>query len=355
MRWVLLASGPVFWLLAVSLPAAWIEEVYARRLGLWIAQALGLVFGPLPFSACEWLIPASILGLGFYLLRALRRAPSRWKWLRDTIIPALAALSAFGAFSLLLWGFDYRRAPLATSLGWDTAGPGLDELRALMDEVVEEVNRRREAVAEDAEGVALPRRDRRAILAHAPEIYRRAAAALPFLAGEYSPPKPLLSSVPFSWAGVSGIYIPYTAEPNVNVDGPAFGLPFTACHELAHQRGFAREDEANFLAWYLSREHGDADFAYSGAFEAVFYVWGQLRKVAPEDARRAYERLGPGPRRDLDAWRAWRKKREWQTVQAVSHGVNDVYLQANGVQDGVESYGRVVDLMIAERRRRPAP
>ena len=52
-----------------------------------------------------------------------------------------------------------------------------------------------------------------------------------------------------SYLGISGIFIPFTCEANVNATLPDWEIPFTACHELAHQRGFAREDEANYVGY----------------------------------------------------------------------------------------------------------
>src|SRR5207247_9474725 len=70
--------------------------------------------------------------------------------------------------------------------------------------------------------------------------FRRAASLYPVLAGCPSGSKPLLTSPVFSWLGVTGIYFPFTGEPNVNMTPPDPELPFAAAHEIAYQRGSAR-------------------------------------------------------------------------------------------------------------------
>jgi len=62
---------------------------------------------------------------------------------------------------------------------------------------------------------------------------------------------------------------PFTGEANVNISMPHTSIPFTACHEMAHQIGFAREDEANFIAYIACKNHPSPDFQYSGILSAL--------------------------------------------------------------------------------------
>jgi len=158
-----------------------------------------------------------------------------------------------------------------------------------------------------------------------------------------------LSSPVLARLGISGIFVPFTGEPHVNVTLPEWTLPFTAAHEVAHQRGFAREDEANYLAFVTGMHHPDPEARYSAAMEASLYAMGALRHRDPAAAERLEARRGPGPRRDLAALEAWRERYVGR-VAAVNQRVNDAYLRAQGQADGVQSYGRMVDLILAQRR-----
>jgi hypothetical protein len=172
------------------------------------------------------------------------------------------------------------------------------------------------------------------------------------LAGARASAKPVMVSTALSYLGIGGIFSPFTGEANVNMTLPEPDVPFAACHELAHARGFAREDEANYVGYLACTRHPDADFRYSGLLAASVYAMNALVGVdraahADLEARRA-----PGVRRDLQALAAWAERYRGPAERA-SRAVNDAYLKSQGQKEGVRSYGRMVDLLIAERRPRP--
>jgi hypothetical protein len=180
--------------------------------------------------------------------------------------------------------------------------------------------------------------------------YRAAAAEFAAL-GDFEPgrPKPVLSSALMSYAGITGIYFPITAEANVNTDITDAEIPFTICHELAHQLGYAREDEANFIAWIACVNSPYEDYRYSGALMALTNTLNALY----ERDRAAWDRIrgacSPAVNADLNA-----TGRYWQRyegpVSEISETINDTFLRTNGQTDGVQSYGRMVDLIIAYYR-----
>ena len=154
-------------------------------------------------------------------------------------------------------------------------------------------------------------------------------------------------------AGISGIYWPFTAEPHVNGLLTAMELPFAACHEVAHERGFAREDEANYIAYVACQSADDPDFRYSGTLCAYGHVARALRRVDAAAATRARDALDERVLRDLAALRAFWKPPTTRTGQLVLQGsirLNDAYLKAQAQSDGVRSYGRMVDLLLAAHR-----
>jgi hypothetical protein len=157
---------------------------------------------------------------------------------------------------------------------------------------------------------------------------------------------PLLSRV-----GIAGIYIPFTAEPLVNGLLPQAELPFSASHEIAHAQGFAREDEANFVGYLACRGHGDPDFRYSGTLVASFYVMSALAGSDAAAARALEDLRSEAVRRDVAAILAW-NARYAGALRDAGEKVNDAYLRSQGAREGVRSYGRMVDLLVAERRPR---
>jgi hypothetical protein len=151
--------------------------------------------------------------------------------------------------------------------------------------------------------------------------------------------------------GITGIYFPFTGEPNVNTTVPDVELPFSAAHEVAHQRGFAREDEANYIGYVACRFHPDADFRYAGLLAASHYALSALHALDPAAAARVQAGRSAPVLRDEGALRAWTDRYRGRANEA-GRRVNDAYLKTQGQADGVRSYGRMVDLLLAERRSR---
>jgi len=164
-------------------------------------------------------------------------------------------------------------------------------------------------------------------------------------------PCPVTWSAAMSGTGIWGVYFPFTAEANVNVAIPEPFLAFTTTHEMAHQRGFAREDEANYIAYLACRAHPEAEFRYSGYLMALVHASRALAQESPELQREIMGSLSAGVKRDLQALDDFNRRHE-SSLERVSLKVNDLYLKANRQKDGDKSYGRVVDLLLAEYRAR---
>ncbi|MBM4390773.1 MAG: DUF3810 domain-containing protein [Deltaproteobacteria bacterium] len=338
-RWAMLASGPLAMLAQHLVPSAVVEQAFARGLSPALARAIGTVTGWFPLSVAE-------LGVLALCLSA------RWWWRRGWAIACTLSLG-YAAF-VALWGLNYRREPIGAALGLEPRDSTVDELRALVDDFVARMNLAREAVPE-REGVATLSGDFADAAARAQDTYRRAGVERPWLAGDYAPVKPLLLSPAASAGGLAGVYIPFTAEPHLSTSALPFTLPFNACHEMAHQRGVAREDEANFVAFLVARDHGDPDFRYSAYAGVLSHLLGALAQVDPDSARAARDALSPRVRADREAYKAWWDAHRVDWLWSASAAANHAYLRSNGVPDGVASYGRVVDLLLAEHRARAAP
>jgi hypothetical protein len=354
---VLLAALPAALALqwaAARAPEA-VERLYARRVYPPLARTLGRATGVTPLSVAELLVVVAALAALAWLVSVVRRVrAARGRRRRETGTALARAVAAGGlaylAF-LLLWGLNYHRLPLAViaGLGAPTAQVSTDELAALCAELVAASNQTRTDVAEDAEGVGRTQGGVAGTLARSVAAVRAAAPRYAVARGPFAAPKRVLLSSGLSYLGITGIYMPFTGEANVNAIVPDSQLPFTACHELAHQAGIAPEDEANFVAYAACIRHPDADFRYSGALNAALYA---LHALSEADAPRALSlaEWSPAVRRDLRALRRWNERYQGP-AETAARAVNDAYLKTQGVPEGVRSYGRMVDLLVLERRR----
>lgn len=346
--WLLLllpaALARVLVLLAQSAPAA-TEALFSRGLYPVLAQGFSFVTRLFPVSLTELALLSAPALLLLQLARAVRL---RRFALRAVFRGLLALLSGLYAAFTLFWGLNYYRLPYASVAGLDPRPSGAQELGELYLELCAQANSLRLSLPGDgARPLAMPSRE--AALAFVPAAYAATAREAPHLQGNYGAPKSALLSYPLAKLNISGIFSPFTLEAQVNRYESPLLLPATACHEAAHQRGFAREDEANFIAYFVCVRSGEPYFAYSGTLLALMHAGSALAGANPESYARLRAGLSSGVRADMAAY-----AQNWAAFEGeaarMHERVNDAYLRANGQSEGVRSYGRMVDLLLALRR-----
>lgn len=168
----------------------------------------------------------------------------------------------------------------------------------------------------------------------------------PFIKSFSGRVKPVASSVAMSYAHTTGIYVAFSGEANINIDFPDYSIPFTAAHELAHQRGISREDEANFIAFLVCLESDDVYIRYSGVLGMLEYTLNPLYGANADHYREVYLSLDENVRGELRAYSQFFEKYRDSTASKVNNAVNDTYLKVQGTE-GTKSYGMVVDLAVA--------
>jgi len=159
--------------------------------------------------------------------------------------------------------------------------------------------------------------------------------------------KPVVASVLLSYLHITGVYTFYTGEANINIDFPDYTIPYTQAHEMAHQRGIAREEEANFIAFLACMESDDPYIRYSGAMNVFEYVVSALYSADSElygNLMKDTDRRLVG---EMIAYNEFYEKYEHSKAADISGAVNDSYLQSQGQQAGIRSYGLVTDLVVA--------
>jgi len=251
---------------------------------------------------------------------------------------------------LLTWGLNQQRVPFPEVAGYETSPPTEEELTALAEELIARINVLRPQLAEDAAGVSVQPHPPGELLRRVRRAFDGVAEVHPSLKAPPSTPKrPLLSPLMSAW-WIAGIYSPFTAEAHVNRQLPAPQIAFTTAHELAHGLGFARENEANYVAWLACSRSEDPVLRYSALLQASRRVLGAIAAHDEQRARALVETLEPGVRRDQEAIvRFWTAAESLTT--RLAQNVNDAYLKSQGQVHGIRTYGMFIDLLAAERRR----
>lgn len=332
----------------------WVEAVFSNGIYRWVSQPLSLLTGLLPVSLMELGLLAGMAAVPILLLygiiRTIRKRTEVLAFLANILIFLLAAGSIVYFSLVLLWSLNYNRLPFADIASLEVRPSSVEELAGVCSRILDRTNSLRGKITEDPNGIMSMPGGYMSAFKRAYKGYDNAARIYPELGGRYGNPKGILFSHAMSYTGISGIFCPFTGEANVDIAMPDLLIPSTAMHEMAHQRGFAREDEANYIAWLTCKLHPDPDFQYSGSVLALIYSMNALYANAPEKYKELRNRYSEGLVRDLQNHSEFWRRYEGP-VEKVADRVNNAYLKANRQKDGVRSYGRMVDLLIAEYRK----
>ena len=320
----------------------WISRHVVRP----VHRSLSILTARVPFSVAELLIALFVIGAVFYLvwqIIALIRRPERLKRLYKTIITYLTAGLAVYAGFCILWGTFYYGDDFITASGLRKDKISAEQLGVVTEWFADQANEWAERVNRDENGVY--QADFRAILDRSDEVYALIEQKYPCLEGPAIRAKGVIFSRIMSYIDFTGFFFPFTAEANVNTDTTSAYFASTVAHELAHQRGVAKEQEANFAAVLASLEYGDPDFCYSACILAYTHLGNALYDADRSRWEEVYSSLSESVLKDLKANREYWARFD-TPVQKASNTVYENFLYSYNQDLGLKSYGACVDLLV---------
>ena len=149
-----------------------------------------------------------------------------------------------------------------------------------------------------------------------------------------------------NYGGFLGYYNPFTGEAQVNTQVPAFTVPFTACHEIGHQLGYASESEASFVGFLAIQSGNSTVFNYSAYFDLFAFANGELYMRDSLTAKQNMKLLDTLVRKDYAEYREYLKKYR-NPIEPLLTKIYGKYLQAHNQPKGIDSYDEVVAWIIA--------
>lgn len=324
---------------------------FNTHISLWGRRLLSYLTGWIPFSVAEWLI----LCLPVLLVALIVVACRRWSdsWRSAGIFTGRLAAVLCAVWMVFVWNFapGYYGSTLDRKLGLDRREVSADELyqtALILSGQLEELSQELVFPGEDVSSVMPHSLEEMNDLLM--EAYDSFAAAHGFPDQFQSRVKPVMLSGPMSYTHITGVYSFFTGEANLNVNFPDYTLPYTAAHELAHQRGVAREDEANMVAFLVCLESDDPYIRYSGLLNVYEYVASALYSADRELYAAVYGTLSAEVLQEEHAYNLFFEKYRDSVAAEVSGSVNNSYLQSQGAPEGSRSYNMVVDLTVAYYR-----
>lgn len=235
----------------------------------------------------------------------------------------------------LLWGLNYSRPSVSTQLSIGHETYDVKELVLLSNFFINRLNELQPKINPKQTYTSKEVREK-SILA-----YQKMQLKQPFF--KYTVPsfKPALNGWATSTIGIEGYYNPLTGEANLNMKLPAWVLPFVACHEISHQLGVAREDEANLVGYLAAVNSNDVNFRYSANYNMLRYLLFEIRMKSPEDYEALYKKITPATlanfKAESDFWRKYNSQ-----MSGYMNVAFDKFLKLNNQKRGIKSYQNIV-------------
>ncbi|MEG2295979.1 MAG: DUF3810 domain-containing protein [Oscillospiraceae bacterium] len=328
-----------------------INEWYTNHIYPIFAFTIGKLTGMIPFSVAEIIIVTLPMILaGYTIFSIIFMVKKDRGYIRKFIANALVLVSVFYGVFVLLCGVNYNRVPISETYQLELKPRETSILIELCGELIENTNLlKRESLLEQGQRVTPD------ILKKLAKETQHAYKVLENLgilkSGYYGELKSIFFSKLMSYTNIVGFFFPYTFEANIDIDVPIYTIPATMAHEIAHLRGYMKEDEANFIAYLACMNSENVDLQYSGTMLALTHSLNALYKVDSHTYSQLFSFLSGDVMGDIafnsEYWNQFDGK-----ISEVSTKVNNSYLKSQNQHDGVQSYGKVVDLLIAEYIKR---
>lgn len=317
----------------------------------------GRLMGVFAFSVGEWML---VLGL-FLIVAAVFVAAARIFWHGERmkkifrVFYQAFAWIALAVFFIMTYNcfilyhaseFDEKYMPERAQKSYTDR-----ELAMVRDHIVENLNTLSEQMERDETGFLVYGES---ITGTAVASMQKLGETYDQLAGYYPEAKQILSSDFLSQQYMMGYYFPFSMEANYNSSMYVVNTPATVCHELAHLKGIIYEDDANFIGFLACIESEDPFFRYSGYMSVLNYVEKEFNRSRSDALdKRTHPEVARSVKYDNifltdEAWEKVEKKAVVETavVKAASNQMTESLLKVNGVEDGMKSYSRVVQLLL---------
>lgn len=324
-----------------------VEKWYSNGVYPFTSALLRRALGILPFSLGDFLYAVMvIMVIRWIVLRIKERFkdPKRW------IINAVAGLSLIYFCFNLFWGFNYYRLPLHAALEIENDYTTEELVELTRDLIATSNSLQFSLTGNDSLKVDIPY-SKGEILQLSAEGYDHIDHEFPELDYKITSLKRSLYSIPLTYMGFNGYLNPLTNEGQVNTQIVSYKIPTTASHEIGHQLGFAKENEANFLACLTTMNHHDKYFNYSGYTFALSYCLSELYRRDPKLAEEMVQKLNFGIKEN------YREVREfWEShknpFEPIFMFTYNSFLVANNQPEGMRSYSYVVALLVNYHKSR---
>jgi len=318
-----------------------VEQYYSNGLYPTISKIFRFFLGWLPFSFGDLVYTfAGIYALRWFYKNRTRSRKDTKNWGVD-VFAAVAII--YGAFHLF-WGLNYYRLPLHESLNLERDYT-TEQLIHVTESLIKNSNVLHfEITKNDTVKVDIPL-SKSAIFDMVPAGYDNLKTQFPHL--EYTPKslKKSLFSYPLTYMGFSGYLNPLTNEAQVDGLIPVYKFPTTSAHEIAHQLGYAAENEANFIGFLASKSHDNIYIKYAGYTFALRFCLNEIYRRDADLYKQIAMTVNTGILKNYKEVRDFWEAHE-NPAEPIFKTFYGNFLKANKQSKGMQSYNYVVALIV---------
>ena len=322
-----------------------VEKYYSTALYPCLSAILKYSFGWMPFSLGDLLYGLLIIIIMIKLVRFIKLLYKRnitKDKLKGIFYKSVILLLALYISFNLLWGINYNRKGIASQLGIKLEKYSTQQLITVDSVLLQKVNESKAAVLRKGSSFS----STKAMLEQSVIAYQQVTVQYPFL--EYKPVsvKPSLWGWLGNYMGFIGYYNPFTGEAQLNTTVPQFLQPYTSCHEIAHQLGYAKENEANFAGYLAAAASPDTLFHYSVYLDLFLYAQRNLYDADSATAKSFGKKLLPEVKADLKEWKDFNSRHK-SLLEPLFKWAYGKYLENNQQPSGMLSYDEVTGFLVA--------
>jgi hypothetical protein len=329
----------------------WVEQYYTFGLYPVLSSTLRTLFGWVPVSIGDLLYIAAFIWLTvktWKVLRLLRNREAKaylswmllWKYLK-------LGLLVYIVFSLF-WGLNYYRQGIEKQLSLKLEPYSVQDLYDLTVVLQQRLN----SYAERVDSVQrLQYNDNHLLFPKGQNAYDQVEETYPFLSYSGLSIKSSLFTPVGHWFGFTGYYNPFTAEAQLKSSIPVFLKPFVVTHEIAHQLGYAKENEASFVAFLACKNSSDSNFLYSAYFEMYRDALFECRLTPNRELTETLSKnIHSRVKWDVHDMRLYLLHNK-NYVEPFMTGIYDNYLKLNNQPKGKATYNEVIAYLIAYMKK----
>ncbi len=337
-----------------------LSHIYTPLIFRPLSKVLRYISGLVTFSIGEWVYLGLIITLIFSILNWIWinylhfRDGSFWK---HQLVRWLNILTVLYIVFELCWGLNYQK--LNPSKDFNLQVPSIyteKQMDSLSLSLIQELNITREKISDfEAKNLHFE-----SISSKIGAEFKEISKIRPFL--HYAPSSVKVANFP-SWGdylGYTAFYHPITGEAIIRGDLPVLTQAFTISHEMAHQLGYASEEEANFIAFVIGTESKDPIVQYSTQLQMFTYAqYAHLQfivkrgdfKLYQEMVERNKKLLHPSVIEDRKFIRNFFLKKQDLQIKGSSEMYNQ-FLLWNKQARGIESYEDVLLWALAYKSKK---